>query len=157
MKARARLFGHPVHQMLIVFPLGLLATSVLFDLIGLLGGPPAAHVAGYWALAAGVAGAFLAAPFGMLDWSAIPRRTRARRIGALHGGGNAVVSLLFLASLLLREPGLAPPPAALACAWAGTAGTLFTAWLGGELVTRLGVGVDEDAGPDAPRAGRSKA
>ena len=38
MKARARLFGHPVHQMLIVFPLGLLATSVLFDLIGLLEG-----------------------------------------------------------------------------------------------------------------------
>ncbi len=26
MESRAKLFGHPVHQMLIVFPLGLLAT-----------------------------------------------------------------------------------------------------------------------------------
>ncbi|HEX6904469.1 MAG TPA: hypothetical protein VF789_32475 [Thermoanaerobaculia bacterium] len=30
MKAKARLFGHPIHQMLIVFPLGLLATSLFF-------------------------------------------------------------------------------------------------------------------------------
>ena len=32
MQAKARLFGHPIHQMLIVFPLGLLATSVFFDI-----------------------------------------------------------------------------------------------------------------------------
>ena len=35
MKARATLFGHPIHQMLIVFPLGLLATSVVFDIVHL--------------------------------------------------------------------------------------------------------------------------
>jgi uncharacterized membrane protein len=33
MQSRARLLGHPVHQMLIVFPLGLLATAVIFDVI----------------------------------------------------------------------------------------------------------------------------
>ena len=35
MRAKARLFGHPIHQMLIVFPLGLLATAVLFDFVWL--------------------------------------------------------------------------------------------------------------------------
>lgn len=151
MKARARLLGHPVHQMLIVFPLGLLATSVVFDLIGLLGGPDGAHAAAYWVLTGGLIGAAVAAPFGFMDWTAIPHGTRAHRIGALHGGGNAVVSLLFLAAWLLREPQSVPPFAALICAWLGVAGALVTAWLGGELVCRLGVGVDEDAGLDAPR------
>jgi uncharacterized membrane protein len=33
MEARAKLLGHPVHQMLVVFPLGLLATGVIFDLV----------------------------------------------------------------------------------------------------------------------------
>ena len=31
MEGRATLLGHPVHQMLIVFPLGLLATLLIFD------------------------------------------------------------------------------------------------------------------------------
>lgn len=156
MKARARFLGHPVHQMLIVFPLGLLVTSVVFDLIGLAGGPQGAHAAAYWVLTGGLLGAAVAAPFGFIDWTAIPRGTRARRIGALYGGGNTIVSLLFLASWLLREPQSAPPVSALVCAWLAVAGALVTAWLGGELVCRLGVGVDEDAGLDAPRSvGRS--
>jgi uncharacterized membrane protein len=33
MEAKAKLFGHSIHQMLIVFPLGLLATSFIFDII----------------------------------------------------------------------------------------------------------------------------
>ncbi|MDQ7746663.1 DUF2231 domain-containing protein [Hydrogenophaga pseudoflava] len=110
----------------------------------------------YWVLTGGLPGAAVAAPFGFMDWTAIPRGTRARRIGALHGGGNTIVSLLFLAAWLLREPRSVPPLNSLVCAWLAVAGALVTAWLGGELVCRLGVGVDEDAGLDAPRSvGRS--
>ena len=35
MESKARLLGHPVHQMLVVFPLGLLGASVVFDLLAL--------------------------------------------------------------------------------------------------------------------------
>ena len=42
MESRAKLLGHPVHQMLIVFPLGLLAMAVVFDLVAL------ARAEGYW-------------------------------------------------------------------------------------------------------------
>ncbi|HUF13920.1 MAG TPA: hypothetical protein VMN78_12520 [Longimicrobiales bacterium] len=35
MEARAKLFGHAIHQMLIVLPLGLLTDVVIFDVIGL--------------------------------------------------------------------------------------------------------------------------
>ena len=42
MESKAKLFGHPIHQMLIVFPLGLLATAILFDVLALASGN------GYW-------------------------------------------------------------------------------------------------------------
>jgi uncharacterized membrane protein len=157
MRSHARLLGHPVHQMLIVFPLGLLGTSVVFDLIDLATGTGAFNVAAYWMMAAGVVGGAVAAPFGFIDWMHIPKGTRARRVGAVHGGGNVVVLALFAASWLLRSPEAQVPVVALALSLAGAALALVTAWLGGELVCRLGVGVDDNADLDAPsslQAGR---
>lgn len=43
---------------------------------------------------------FLAAPFGWVDWFAIPARTRAKSVGLMHGLGNVVVLLAFLGSWL---------------------------------------------------------
>lgn len=149
MEARARLFGHPIHQMLIVFPLGLLATAVIFDVVGLISGGATWPTVAYWTLLGGIVGAVVAAPFGLIDFLGIPRGTRARRIGALHGGGNAIVSLLFAGSWLLRNPQQAPGDAALALSFGGVALALVTAWLGGELVSRLGVGVSDGAGLNA--------
>jgi uncharacterized membrane protein len=76
--------------------------------------------------------------------------TRAKRIGALHGGGNAVVSVLFIASWLMRSANQPPPNDAIAVGVVGALIALFTAWLGGELVGRLGVGVYDGANLDAP-------
>jgi uncharacterized membrane protein len=150
MKSRALLLGHPVHQMLVVFPLGLLATAVIFDVIQIATDNPDWSRIAYWMMASGIVGALVAAPFGTIDWLAIPQGTRAKRIGAVHGLGNAMVSLLFVVSWLLRGPDDAPGAAALICSFAGPGLSLLTAWLGGELVSRLGVGVYEDAGLDAP-------
>jgi uncharacterized membrane protein len=94
MESKAR---HPVHPMLIVFPLGLLATAVVFDVAHLFGAGPTMVAVAYWTMAAGIVGALVAAPFGTIDWLAIPAGTRAKRIGGLHGIGNLVVSALFIA------------------------------------------------------------
>src|SRR3989440_12670621 len=102
MQAKARFLGHPVHQILIVLPLGLLITAVVFDLISLGGNPRWADVA-YWMIGAGVIGGLLAAPFGLIDWLAVPRGTRARHVGAVHGLGNLAVVVLFAASWLVRR------------------------------------------------------
>jgi uncharacterized membrane protein len=151
MESRAKLLGHPIHQMLIVFPLGLLATAVIVDLVYFGSRALIFAEVSYYLVIAGLIGGALAAPFGLIDWLAIPRGTRARRIGALHGGGNAVVLLLFLASALLRADLPAEPPvAAYVCSFAGAGVALVTAWLGGELVSRLGVGVSDGANVDAP-------
>ncbi|MDP2264149.1 MAG: DUF2231 domain-containing protein [Hydrogenophaga sp.] len=145
MNRSVRFLGHPVHQMLVVFPAGLLMTAFLVDLWTLV--MPASRVVGLndWLLPLGLAAAAVAAPFGFLDWRQLPRPSRARRVGALHGLGNTVAVMLFLASWLLR-PEAAPPtwPALLASLIAGGM-MLMTAWMGGELVSRLGVGVYQDA------------
>jgi uncharacterized membrane protein len=152
MKPRARLLGHSVHQMLIVFPLGLLATAVIFDVIGILLDEAGWWAMSYWVMATGIIGALIAAPFGLIDWLAIPVGTRARRIGAFHGLGNGLVSLLFLGSWLLRRSEIVPSTAALTMSLCGIALALVTGWLGGELVARLGVGVDDDAELNAPNS-----
>ena len=151
MHARARLFGHPIHQMLIVFPLGLLATAVIFDVIHLVTSTPRWAEIAYWVIAAGIIGGLAAAPFGLIDWLGIPAGTRAKRVGLLHGGGNLVVVLLFAGSWLLRrDTPTAPETLALLLSFVGVGLALFTGWLGGELVSRLGVGVDEGANLNAP-------
>ena len=151
MHAKARLFGHPIHQMLIVFPLGLLATAVIFDVIRLITDTPRWAEIAYWMIAAGIIGGLAAAVFGLIDWLGIPGGTRAKRIGLLHGVGNVVVVVLFAGSWLLRrDDPLVPETLALVLAFAGVTLALFTGWLGGELVDRLGVGVDEGAHVNAP-------
>lgn len=151
MESRAKLFGHPIHQMLIVFPLGVLAMSLVFDLIARVADWPKLHEAAYFMIAAGVVSGLAAAVFGFVDFLAIPKGTRARRIGGLHGFGNVVVVVLFALSWLLRRDNPAAPEiAAIILSAAAAALATVTGWLGGELVDRLGVGVDDGAHLDAP-------
>jgi uncharacterized membrane protein len=151
MESRAKLLGHPIHQMLIVFPLGLLAMAVVFDLIAIGVNEGYWSEIAFWMIGAGVVTGLLAAPFGAIDWAAIPAGTRAKRIGAVHGAGNVVVVLLFAGSWLMRrDVPQAPEALALTLSFAGGILALFTGWLGGELVDRLAVGVDDGAHVDAP-------
>jgi uncharacterized membrane protein len=150
-ESRVKLFGHAIHPVLIVFPLGLLATSFIFDIIHLLTGNGFWSDLAFWLIAAGVIGGLLAALFGLIDWLAIPANTRAKGVGLWHGGGNVVVVLLFVVSWLLRLPAPRNPgPLPFILSLLGVGLALVTSWLGGELVERLGVGVDAGANLDAP-------
>lgn len=151
MESKVKLFGHPLHPILIVFPLGLLATSVIFDIAYLATGSARFSDVAYWMIAAGVLGGLVAAPFGVIDWLAIPAGTRAKSIGALHGAGNVVVVLLFALSWYIRSlAGVTPPTAVYMFSFLGVGLALWTGWLGGELVDRLGIGVDPGAHVNSP-------
>ena len=153
MESRAKLFGHPIHPMLIPFPLGLLGMAVVFDLIALANDSDNLARAADFMIAAGIVTGLLAAVFGAIDWLAVPGGTRAKRIGAAHGLGNVVIVVLFAAAWLLRR-GEPEDPSGLAIVLesVGVLGALVTGWLGGELVDRLGIGVDPGAHPDAPNS-----
>ena len=151
MESRAKILGHPAHQMLIVFPLGLLATAVIFDFIFLAGGGETMAVVAYWMIVAGIIGGLIAVPFGWIDWFAIPRGTRAKSVGLWHGAGNIVVLVLFALSLWLRsEVPERPEALAFVLSFGGAGLALLTGWMGGELVDRLGIGIDDGAHPNAP-------
>jgi len=159
MESRAKVLGHPIHPMLIVLPLGLFIGAVVFDAIYLWRGSATLATVGYWNIAGGIVGGLLAAVFGLIDWLAIPAGTRAKRIGVLHALSNVAAILGFAIVFWMRYSSGQP----------ATTTTLFAVevvalvvgavggWLGGELVDRLGVGVDKGANLDAPNSisGRS--
>jgi uncharacterized membrane protein len=154
MKSKVLVARHALHPMLIVFPLGLLATSVAWDICYLATDNPRWGMISFWTIVAGVVGALLAAVPGFIDWLAIPRRTRARTIGLYHMVLNLAVLGLFVVSLTARWG--APRGYEFAGAgrmlwgWIGVAIALVSAWLGGELIETLGISVGEGANPDAP-------
>lgn len=151
MESKAKFMGHAIHPMLIVFPLGLLATSLFFDIAYLSTGDGTFGTVSFWMIAAGVCGGLAAAVFGLIDWFAIPSGTRAKSIGLWHGVGNVVVTLLFVVSWFLRlELPEHPGSGAITLSVIAVVLAAITGWLGGELVDRLGVGVDEGAHLDAP-------
>ena len=151
MESKAKAFGHPVHPMLVVFPLGLLAMAVIFDLLTAVLNESLWTGIAFYMIGAGIVTGLIAALFGLIDFLAIPTGTRAKRIGALHGIGNVIVVLLFALSWLLRwsDP-INPGALALLCSYLGAGLALITGWLGGELVDRLGVGVSEGTNLNAP-------
>ncbi len=152
MESKAKLFGHPIHPMLIVFPLGLLITAVVFDMIYFVAQNPIFGMISFWNVVAGLIGGVIAAIFGTIDWLAIPDNTRAKSIGLWHGIGNGVVILLFGASMILRLFNVAylPDVWTFMLALLGMGLGTVTAWLGGELIDRLGVGVSPGAHLNSP-------
>jgi uncharacterized membrane protein len=153
----AKLVGHYIHPMLIVFPLGLFVTAIIFDIIHFITGTPLWSTVSYWMIAAGIIGGLIAAVFGLLDWLGLESGSRAYRVGAWHGVGNVVVVLFFVISWLLRrsDPGQ-PSAGAFVLVLIGGALGLVTSWLGGELVERMAIGVDEGAHPNAPSSLKNK-
>jgi uncharacterized membrane protein len=153
MKSKVLVARHALHPMLIVFPLGLLTTSVVWDIVHLATDERRWAMISFWTIVAGVVGALLAAIPGFVDWLAIPNGTRARKLGLYHMVINLVVVGLFAVSLAARwaTPGgydLAGLGRMLP-GWIGIGLATVSAWMGGELIETLGISVREGAHPDA--------
>jgi uncharacterized membrane protein len=148
MESRVKIFGHPVHQVLVSFPLGGFGFAAVSDALHARSGQREYALAARWALDFSLITAAVAAPFGLLDWLAIPPHTRAKRVGAVHGLGNLAVVGLFAASRMLRGGRRAPLSAKLLSV-AGVALSGVTAWLGAELINRHGIGLDGELGTNA--------
>jgi uncharacterized membrane protein len=137
--------------MLVVFPLGLLFTAVIFDIIGLVTGQATWRVVAFYDLAAGIVGALVAAVPGFVDYVSV--RGRPARTATWHMVVNLTAVAIFSASFVLRTrwaaPWVAPDsslPAGLAIVAALVLGV--GGWLGGHLVYAEAVGVDAAAAGD---------
>jgi len=145
MLAKARITLHPIHPMLVPFPIGLYGFSFLCDLCWYLSAGDGWRVLALYTMAAGTVGALCAAVPGLIDLLAIRRRP-LRKLGLWHMSVNLTVVALYLANLWLRING---STSAWQVLLAGAAVMLLmvSGWLGGELVYVHGVAVLEQSGP----------
>jgi len=152
MESRVRILGHGAHPILIVFPLGLLTTSLIFDVARIMSDNSQWAFAAYWMIAAGVVGGLVAAVPGLMDWLSIPAGTRAKKIGLFHAVTNVIVLMLFAIGWWMRRsmPEYVPDVSAVALSAIAVVLAMVGGWLGGELVERLGVSVHPDAHLNAP-------
>ncbi|MBL6457945.1 Rieske 2Fe-2S domain-containing protein [Belnapia sp. T6] len=141
-------FGHPIHPMLVTIPIGTWTLALGLDLLAALGyRSRGAAAAAEIALKAGSAGAVAAAATGLADWQHV--NGRDRRVGLVHGIVNGTALALTLASIGLRGRGrLREGRLASAAGWACMA---VGGYLGGHMVYRRRIGVDQADRSPEPR------
>lgn len=146
MRSRVTFLRHPLHPILVMFPVAMLPLLLILDIVALYAGEPAGWwMAGFLIAAVGGLLGLLASVPGIVDLAAIPERTRAHRIGVQHLLVGILILVVFGATLFLRWPvGSVPanPLWILGVDALGTAAVGLQGWLGGELVYKHHVGVD---------------
>lgn len=145
MRSAARIGTHPIHPMLVGFPIACWTLSVVADLYA--AATNDFHYFGYYLAAAGCVTALIAAIPGFIDlFGAIPAGHPARSTGWRHAILNLVALALFAASVGLRPEPAYTTYAAYAASFAGLAVLGVSGWLGGTLVYDHHVGVPEEKG-----------
>ena len=131
-----RAFGHPLHSMLVHFPLGLLFSGTLADAAGLIW--PAFEPVARYCLIGGLCGALLAGMFGFVDWSDLDAAAPVPRLANRHLILVSLSLVPFAISIWLRSQ--LGSTVALGCDLLGSALLGLGAWHGAELVYGHGVG-----------------
>ena len=152
-RSTAAIGGHPIHPMLVPFPIAFLVGALVSDLVFWGTGDGFWSRASWWLLAAGVVMGLLAAVFGLIDFLTIPR-ARQGSTGWVHFLGNLLAVMLALVNVLLRlgDAGAAVLPGGLILSFVTVGILLVTGWMGGELAYRFKIGVIEQAeGPASSR------
>ena len=140
MRTPARILDHPIHPMLIPFPIGLWVFSLAADVAYRLGADPVWLTMAYWTMLAGTVGALVAAVPGLVDFLSL-RDPRAVRIGTIHLVLNLTIVGLFVANLVLRTRGYPPTALPLVLSIIAVGLLLVSGWLGWEMIYKEGVAV----------------
>lgn len=143
MRTPARIFDHPIHPMLIPFPIGLWVFSLAADVTYRVGGDPIWLTMAYWTMLAGTIGALVAAVPGLIDYLSLTD-PRAVRIGTVHLALNLTIVGLFVANLVLRTIGHPPTGIPFVLSVIAVALLLVSGWFGWELIYRQGVAVSPE-------------
>jgi uncharacterized membrane protein len=139
-----RLLGHPVHPLLVAFPIALLVLVPLWDAAALLGIAPELALVGYWTELSGLVGGGIAAVTGLVDFLGLKEPSSELTTAALRHAAFAFGTLgVFVLAFVLRGgSGGVPGPLVLGLEIFGALGLGVTGWMGAHLVFGYGVGVN---------------
>ncbi len=149
MQGKAVIAGHPIHPMLVAFPIGFFAAVLVSDVISIWAGPAFwSHVA-MWLIAFGVIGALLAALFGFVDYFTVPMSTAVKKTATTHMILNLIVVAFYVAAFFVRYANEVSA-VGYVLTYIGLALLVVSGWYGGHLVY---VGL---VGTQTPAAGAMK-
>src|ERR1041384_7928978 len=146
-RSTASIAGHPIHPMIIPFPMAFLVSAFVTDLVYWGTGEGGWARASLWLLGAGVVMALVAAVFGFTDFFSEPR-IQALSDARQHMVGNLVAVVLALINWFIRYSAGAPAgvlPWGILISIVTVLLLLFNGWKGWELVYRHHVGVSDEA------------
>ena len=151
METRATVAEHPVHPMLIPFPIALWIFSLASDLIYLFGfGGPVWKDVALYTMTGGIIGGLAAAIPGYIDYRSLTDPVTVR-IAQIHMVMNVGLVVLFTVNAVLRILNGTEALLPVFLSLLGVAGLAVSGWLGGELVYVQGVAVQPEREPTAPR------
>jgi uncharacterized membrane protein/nitrite reductase/ring-hydroxylating ferredoxin subunit len=143
MRSTAQIKGHPIHPILICFPIAFFIGTLVFDLIGHLHNDDRFRIVGYYLNIAGIIGALLAAVPGIIDYFAtVPPESSAKKRAATHGLINITNVVVFVIAWMLKRNGATKEVVILVLETAGVILLFIAGWMGGTLVYRNQIGVD---------------
>lgn len=143
MRSKVAIKSHPVHPMLVAFPIALWVMAFIFDMLGVVRDSIGLWSAGFDCVIAGCITAVLAALPGAIDWlTIVPPRSSAKSRGLLHGSLNVLALILFSYAAARQGPSSKPDEIVLFVMAVGVVVLGISGWLGGTLVYRNQIGVD---------------
>lgn len=143
MRSKASIKGHPIHPMLIPFPIAFFVGSVVFDALGVYYQNSSFWVSGGYLAVAGIVMALVAAVPGLVDYfSTVPPDSEAKTKATWHMLVNVSAIVAFAAAFFIRGgSAVEPQTTTIFVKIAGLVLMTFGGWLGGTLVYRLQIGV----------------
>ncbi|MGC9965378.1 MAG: DUF2231 domain-containing protein [Syntrophobacteraceae bacterium] len=147
MYSKVKIMGHPVHPMLVTFPIAFYVSTLIAFIIHGISGSAFWFQVGIAANVAGIVMAVIAAVFGFIDWNfGIPAGTLAKSTGVKHLSFNMLSLILFLICLSLNAAqwnALVPVSrGAVIFALLGVISTVCAGYFGWTLVQNHHVGVE---------------
>lgn len=141
MASPASIKKHPLHPMLVGFPIGLWVFALICDAMRAAGGNTAWQTVAIYCIAAGIVGALVAAVPGLIDYFSIDEAAM-KRIANLHLAVNLGGVLVFAINLWLRFRLPAESYLPLGMSLVGVLAIGVGGWLGGEMVYVKGMAVE---------------
>ena len=142
MKSKASIDGHPIHPILISFPIAFFSGTLLFDFLAFINDSPVLWDVGFYLELAGILAAIAAAIPGLVDYIfTVPPASSAKKRAARHGLTNTSMLILFAVAFYYRQREEVLVPVLLGLETVGFVLLLIAGWMGGTLVYKNQIAV----------------